>query len=45
MVGATSIKRQARGKPEHSKLSTEDFPDIEVAPNTMAAGKICETTL
>jgi hypothetical protein len=47
VVGAPSVatKRQATGKPikveSHSKLSVEDFPDIEVAPNTMAAGKIC----
>ena len=43
MVGATSVTTVKVEK--HSKVSIEDFPDIEVTPNTMAAGKICKTTL
>ena len=49
MVGAPLVttKRQTTGKPSKVekclKPSVEDFPDIEVVPNTIAAGRICET--
>lgn len=53
VVSAPSVntKRQATatGKAikveKPSKPNIEDFPDIEVIPNTMATGKICRTTL